>query len=53
MISVVDLGEGRFRIVASQDVRADLAHVAVASGLLELSASRALEDTYLKLTGAE
>jgi ABC-2 type transport system ATP-binding protein len=49
--SVTNLGEGQFRIVATRDVRADLAHRAVASGLLELGASRALEDTYLQLTG--
>jgi ABC-2 type transport system ATP-binding protein len=48
---VTDMGDGKFSIVASTDVREEVARSAVDAGLLELAASRALEDTYLKLTG--
>jgi ABC-2 type transport system ATP-binding protein len=43
--------EGRYRIGADEDVREQLAAIAVRGGLLELSAQRGLEEVYLKLTG--
>jgi len=49
--AVEDLGEGRFRVVATHDVREEVARHSVGAGLLELGGGRALEDTYLKLTG--
>jgi len=53
-VSVVsDLGDGKYTIAAGSDVREEVARRAVDAGLLELGASRALEDTYLKLTGGE
>ncbi len=51
--ALADLGEGKFKIDAGSDVREEVANCAVRAGLLELGASRALEDTYLKLTGDE
>jgi len=49
--AVEDLGEGQLRVVATQDVREEVARLAVGAGLLELGGGRGLEDTYLKLTG--
>ena len=43
--------EGRYRVHARSDVREQVAAVAVAHGLLELSGQQGLEEVYLQLTG--
>lgn len=45
------LPDGRFRVTAGGDVRAEVARVAVAHGLLELTGQKRLEDVFLQLTG--
>ncbi len=47
------VGEGRFLVTASRDIREDVAGVVVPYGLLELAGRRALEDVFLRLTGTE
>ena len=51
--AVEDLGEGRFRVEATDDVRRQIASAAMAYGLLELTGRASLEEAYLKLTGAD
>lgn len=48
---VVSLGEGRFQVQATADVRAAVAHAAVPFDLLELHVRHALEDAYLQVLG--
>ena len=45
-----DEGEGGLRVVASEDIREQVARAAVDFGLLELGSARSLEDAYLELT---
>ena len=45
------LGEGRYELDASEDVRAAVARAAAPFDLLELQGRERLEDTYLRLTG--
>ena len=48
---VIHQGEGRFQLTVTADVRAEVARLASAFDLLELSQSEGLEDIYLRLTG--
>lgn len=50
VVAVEDTGKGRVHVSATGDVRAEVARVAVAYGLLELKTQHALEDVFLKLT---
>ena len=47
---VTPMGEGRFDLATTADVRAQVARVAVDFDLLELSGRERLEDSYLRLT---
>ena len=51
--TVLDLGDGHFRVRTPADNREQLAAAAVPFGLLELSSRAALEDVYLRLTSDE
>jgi len=51
--AVAEEADGRMLVSATHDVREAVAHAAVDCGLLELGASRGLEDIYLQLTGQE
>ena len=50
---VTDQGEGRLQLTVTADVRAEVARLASAFDLLELSQSEGLEDIYLRLTGGQ
>jgi len=50
VVDVRDLGEGRFVVASSMDVREPVAEVLAPCGLLELAQHRALEERYLAAT---
>jgi ABC-2 type transport system ATP-binding protein len=50
---VEEIPDGGYSIAANQDVREEVARVAVPAGLLELGGSRGLEDVFLQLTRGE
>jgi ABC-2 type transport system ATP-binding protein len=50
VIDVRDVGEGRFVVASSMDVRETVAEVLAPHGLLELAQHRALEERYLAAT---
>lgn len=50
VLNVGDQGEGRLILELSEDLRPDIAQIAVPYGLLELRALNNLEDTFLRLT---
>lgn len=53
ILAVKTLGDGAYRIDSEQDIRRQVARLAVDAGLLELVAEGRLEDTFLRLTGGE
>lgn len=50
-VDQIDGKDGHLTIVASRDVREEVARAAIDAGLLELGASQGLQDVFLRLTG--